>query len=472
MRTRTIARLGLALTLAVAACERPTTPTDLVAPTAEAPGQATTRINVLLDRAPTAAMLTEVGAYGNVVERIDQLRALTLLASASAIPQIASLPYVVAASPDSERQGAPIDPIALSDFSNGRNTWNLDAVNVTNFGVAGRTVPYDGAGIYVGVLDTGLLDTWRQYFPEQRIATDLAIAFSGGGRDQGNISTPTNQWEHDANSHGTHVTSTILGYNLRGVAINGVAPMATVIPVKVLNQSGSGWSSVIARGIVYIADLKASGRLGGAPAVINMSLGGPVLDVVEKAAIDYAIARGVILVASAGNRGTAGMGYPGAYAPVISAAASGWAGQWVTPTWWNSRDVPDPTDPDDFYIADFSSRQKPGQDLDVVAPGDWVVGPYQIQNGQTSYFYLSGTSMAAPHVAGIVALMAQKNPALTAAAAESTLESTAIPMAAGCRTVLEPTGPTNICWGADATGRGLATADAALGLSTTSRGRR
>jgi hypothetical protein len=66
-------------------------------------------------------------------------------------------------------------------------------------------------------------------------------------------------------------------------------------------------------------------------------------------------------------------------------------------------------------------------------------------------------------VAGIVALMAQKYPALTAAQAEAALEASAIPLAPGCRAVYQPTGVTeSICWGADATGAGLATADAAL----------
>jgi hypothetical protein len=81
----------------------------------------------------------------------------------------------------------------------------------------------------VAVLDTGLLDSWRQYFPEQRIATQYATAFSGGGGEVGNVSTVPNQWEHDQNSHGTHVTSTILGYKLGTAARNGVAPLATVI---------------------------------------------------------------------------------------------------------------------------------------------------------------------------------------------------------------------------------------------------
>ena len=115
------------------------------------------------------------------------------------------------------------------------------------------------------------------------------------------------------------------------------------------------------------------------------------------------------------------MGYPGAYAPVISVAASGFIGEWYPPAqgaWWYAMNPADPTVPEQFYIADFSSRALAGQDLDVAAPGTWVVGPYQTNSGKTSYYFLGGTSMASPHVAGIVALMAQKYPALGAAQAE------------------------------------------------------
>ncbi|MBZ0278142.1 MAG: S8 family serine peptidase, partial [Anaerolineae bacterium] len=345
------------------------------------------------------------------------------------------------------------------------STWDMDSINVTDFGFNNRQVAFTGAGVYVAVLDTGLVDLWRQFFPQERIATQFAKAFGGGGGEVGNVSSQPNKWEHDTDSHGTHVTSTILGYSLRGTPVNGVAPLATIIPVKVLNQNGSGWSSVVAAGITYIGDLKASGALGNAPVVINMSLGGPTLDAMEKAAIDYAIAQGVVIVASAGNSGTSGMGYPGAYAPVISVAASGWTGEWPVGnrTWWYSRNVADPTNPADFYITDFSSRALAGQDLDVAAPGSWVVGPYVVNQGQPSYYFLGGTSMASPHVAGIVALMLQKNASLTAGQVETILQNTAIPLSAGCRVVNGSNGVAeNICWGADATGSGLTTANGAL----------
>jgi subtilisin family serine protease len=164
------------------------------------------------------------------------------------------------------------------------------------------------------------------------------------------------------------------------------------------------------------------------------------------------------------------MGFPGAYGPVISVAAAGWNGQW-SPVgnggWWNNRDVPESAGAEQFHIADFSSRQKAGQDLDVVAPGSWIVGPYQVNSGgRTSYFYLSGTSMSSPHVAGIAALMMQKNPSLTQGTVETLLEGAAKPMAAGCATVNLPGGATqNICWGADAVGAGFITADAALAVT-------
>ena len=418
-------------------------------------------VNVVLKQDVSDRILADIARYGAVRDVVPALDALTMQAREADLPKIHALPYVAAANPDAARNGAPVDGVAVADFANGFSTWDLDAVNVTNPANT-RTVAQDGTGVYVAVLDTGLLDSWRLYFPQQRIASQFGIAFGGGGGEMGTVSSQPNKWEHDQDSHGSHVTSTIIGYNLRGAPINGVAPMATVIPVKVLNQSGSGWSSVIARGITYVADLKLSGKLGSSPVVINMSLGGPSLDAMEKAAIDYAIDAGVIIVASAGNSGSRGMGFPGAYSPVISVAAAGWTGQWTTPTWWTGN-VPDPTNTDDFFIADFSSRELNGQHLDVAAPGDWIVGPYQVNSGQTSYYYLSGTSMSAPHVAGVAALMVQKNPGLAQADVESILKASAVPMGPGCRDVLVPGGASeHVCWDANATGAGLVTANAAL----------
>lgn len=428
--------------------------------TTAAPVKSTTGINVALSTPVTESILDQLGRYGTVLTVLDEIDALTMRASSKDLDRIRQLPFVEAANPDAGRSSTPIIMNQATDFAGGINTWNLDAVNVTDSGFEGRTVNYDGTGVYVAVLDTGLVKDWRNYFPKERIATEYAKSFGGGGGEQGMVSTQPNKWERDQNSHGTHVTSSILGYNLRGTSVNGTAPMANIIPVKVLNQNGSGWSSVIAQGITYIADLKKD-ELKAHPVVINMSLGGSQLDAIEQAAIDYAIEQGVIIVASAGNSGTEGMGYPGAYEPVISVAASGWVGQFTKDSWWNTGDVRDPIKSEDFYIADFSSRALKDQDLDVAAPGSWIVGPYQT-NGQTGYYYLSGTSMASPHVAGIVALMAQTKKSLTAVEAESILEGTAIPLVAGSRPITEPAGEVTVTWGDDATGHGLVDAAAAL----------
>jgi len=426
-------------------------------------------VNVVLRSGITTVALNELARFGRVRDQIPELNAVMMQARASELAAIQALAFVAWAAPDAERKGAPVDTVSVENFEDGYGTWDLDAVDVTDPGPNNRQVTYDGTGVYVAVLDTGLVDSWRRYFPQERIAEEYGIAFGGGGGEAAWVSSQPNKWEHDQDSHGTHVTSTILGYQFGAARMNGVAPMATVIPVKVLRQNGSGWASVIAHGITYVAALKA-GPLANHPVVINMSLGGPALDAVEKAAIDYAVSKGVIIVASAGNQGQRGMGYPGAYAPVISVAASGWIGEWYPgyrTNWWYALDVAEPTNPNHFYITDFSSRQKAGQDLDVVAPGSWIVGPYQVNSGQTSYYFLGGTSMSSPHVAGVVALMAQKHPALTAAEAESILEATATPLPAACRNVYTSAGTvTSYCWGDDATGAGMVGAIAALAMIT------
>ena len=272
-------------------------------------------------------MLATLNTYGKVRDVIPEINALTMQVPQSRAAAVGALSFVEAWGFDQERNAIPVTKQSQSDLADGLSTWNLNAVGVSQRSDSPRRlVPQDGTGIYVAVLDSGLVSNWPLYFPADHIDIAHAVSFGGGGGDNGTVSTQPNKWGQDQNSHGTHVTSTILGYAFGGTPMNGVAPNATVIPVKVLNQNGSGWSSVIARGIVYVADLKSQLN---APVVINMSLGGGGLDPVEKAAIDYAIGKGVIIVASAGNYGTRGMGYPGAYEPVISVAASGWVGEWA-----------------------------------------------------------------------------------------------------------------------------------------------
>jgi subtilisin family serine protease len=204
-----------------------------------------------------------------------------------------------------------------------------------------------------------------------------------------------------------------------------------------------------------------------------------------RAAIDYAIAHGVVVVAAAGNSGTNGMSFPARYAPVISAGATGWVGEFPpedpTLIQWILNDVAE-GDPLQHFIAPFSAWELPGQDLDVLAPGAFVPVPGSFGVvGIVDYTFGGGTSLASPHVAGIAALMLQKNPGLTAAQIEQILENTALPLPPGCRNIrVAESGPghwgsfrfldlvnislfnATVCWNASPAGHGLAQADAAL----------
>ena len=430
----------------------------------------------------------------------------------------------------------------LTTTADGYSTFDADMVNV-------EKVSQTGAGVYVAVLDTGLAPNWKDYFPGARIAEKLgkgfqqSVAFKakqdqcGLGVEVGALRETTFIGSRGS-EHGTHVTSTIVGYFYRAnadaaagypippIVVRGIAPNVTVIPVKVLADyqipqlpkctdpdvsTASqlvvfGTDAMVAAGIDYATDLAIGGLR---PMVINMSLGGPSLSPVEKTAIDRAVANGVVVVAAAGNSGDAGMDFPGAYAPVISAAAAGWNNSWVNPAltksyrmFWlkngndfvppldaNGGDVPEPTPVGSgflnnaVYIADFSGRELAGQQLDVTAPGVWVRGPFPGFPGYshlpwwskgigdllshaslTNFFFASGTSMATPHVAAAAALMLEKNPALTQAQVESILKSTALPIPPGSGGDVQITANFTDpqVWGADATGAGLIQVDAAI----------
>lgn len=177
----------------------------------------------------------------------------------------------------------------------------------------------------------------------------------------------------DDYGHGTHVAGIAAAALDNGIGIAGVAPHARVLPVKVLDQYGTAFYSDIALGISYAADNGAR--------IINLSLGGAEDSQTLRAAVDYARGKGALVVAATGNTGGAVL-YPAAYDPVLAVAAT------------------DQTD----QIASFSNR---GPQVDVAAPGAAI---YSTWPWVTGYFTKSGTSMAAPHVSGVAALIWSQSP--------------------------------------------------------------
>jgi subtilisin family serine protease len=317
----------------------------------------------------------------------------------------------------------------------------------------------------------------------------------GGGAVVGldNVSNPTNLWERDTSSHGTAVASHIIGFKIGPFVVDGVAPDAKIIPLKALRSvQGFAFTSNIAAAIAYVVELKEDEVIG--PTVINMSLGGGAPSLFERLAIQDAIAHGIIVLASAGNEGEFGMGWPGAFPEVISVGGTGWMFQFLNGNsfWW-TLDVPN--DPDgsfpgseeaQSFVATFSSRAIPAlgtafgiepQELDVLAPGFFTVAPCLLPGagggtGNATFCFWTGTSFSSPLTAGVAALILEKNSGLVQADVESILKSTALPMAANDgRTVFVPVGtpnPTN--WdttcvaglACDPVGAGLVQADAAL----------
>lgn len=190
----------------------------------------------------------------------------------------------------------------------------------------------------------------------------------------------------DDNGHGTHCSGIIGAIGNNRIGITGVCWRCTILPVKAFDRHGRSTSVNTARAIRYAADQGAR--------IINLSFGIYVKDRLEEAAIKYAYAKGCCLVAATGNDGVSTPGYPAAFKEVIAVGA---------------------TNVDDS-VCIFSNR---GEYVDVVAPGASVLSTTPLQQVPINedgvprmYGAMDGTSMAAPHVAGVIGLMLSKLPEL------------------------------------------------------------
>jgi subtilisin len=253
-------------------------------------------------------------------------------------------------------------------------TWGLRAIGV------GLPRRFDGTGVRVAVLDTGV-DATHPDLPDGLIAVSLV---AGEGPD-------------DGNGHGTHTAGTVSGKPTDGAAY-GVAPGVSLLTGKVLDSGGSGREADVLAGVELAVDRGAR--------IVSMSLGGVAVPgesysrVFEDVAGDLlADGPGVLLVAAAGNESArskgvvAPLGRPASSPSVLAVAALDRS----------------------LAVADYSnavSGADAGQ-VDIAAPGTDVLSAWP--GGQRRL--LSGTSMATPHVSGVLALILQAHPDWTAAQA-------------------------------------------------------
>lgn len=227
----------------------------------------------------------------------------------------------------------------------------------------------------------------------------------------------------DPFGHGTHVAGIIAATAGNGVGIAGLAPGATILPVRVLDSTGSGASSDVARGIIWAVDHGAT--------VINLSLGSDVdradapTDPTMRTAVQYAVGKGIPVAAAAGNERQDGnaASYPAAYPEAIAVAATDRRG---APGWFSTT----------------------GDYVDVAAPGVDILSTIP-----TGYQLQDGTSMATPYVSAALGLLREQHPELSPAQLQTTLQNTATDIAAPGR---DPE-----------TGAGLINPDRALGSPVT-----
>ena len=202
---------------------------------------------------------------------------------------------------------------------------------------------------------------------------------------------PSDDGRIDPDGHGTHVAGIIAAHINNGVGIDGAAPGVRILPVRVLDATGSGIASNVAKGIIWAADHGAR--------VINLSLGGDRSEGLQQA-IRYANRKQAVVVAAGGNNGQAGNApmYPAAFPEAIAVASV-------------NRDL---------SHSDFGNT---GSYLDIAAPGAGIVSAWG--TSPTAYADASGTSMATAYASAEAALIIAIAPRLSPARVKRIMQSTA-----------------------------------------------
>lgn len=256
--------------------------------------------------------------------------------------------------------------------------WDIDAPEAWDLAFGAGSFPATG-GTRVAIIDTGI-DRAHVELMDKVKACASAVAVIG---------VVTSGTCSDDNFHGTHVAGTVAAVTGNGIGVAGTAPNAELAICKGLNASGYGFVTDIAACIDW------SWKSGGAK-VINMSLSSAAGTDALARAVKAANSAGILVVAAAGNTYDGSLNYPAAYPEVMSVASYNQAG----------------------VISAFSTCNS---DVEIAAPGEDVWSSFP----ENTYGIISGTSMAAPHVAGAAALvMSELN--LTAAGARTKLKSTAV----------------------------------------------
>jgi serine protease len=263
------------------------------------------------------------------------------------------------------------------------------------------------ATVIAAVVDTGVR-------PHEELATQLVDQYDFVDDDT-NAADPGVSAQGTYYFHGTHVAGTIAAAGNDGKGVTGVAWNAKIMPVRVLGANGSGTFDDIIQGVAYAARLtNSSGRLPATRAdVINLSLGGAgACPAAMQQVVDSARAAGSVIVAAAGNENTSTPSTPAACNGVISVSALDTRRQRAP--YSNFGDTVDVAAPGGDTSADRDGDGYP----------DGIYSTHASRNGTTysaTHTYMQGTSMASPHVAGVIVLMRSVNPNITPAQIDTLL---------------------------------------------------